>query len=305
MSSMPRRAPTALAIALGFALSGCATFGFGPAHAKAAPKTYHDRAEAAYHRAKDTLDAHDYETAVERLQKVKDRYPYSRFAALAELRIADALFEQDKFIESADAYGRFAKLRPGHPDAPYALYRQGLSLMRQAPGDFFILPPSYEKDLTDVRQCIQVLDGFKSAYPKSKYMKKVDDLLTKARDRIVHHELYVADFYKRRHKWRGVAGRYQDILQTYPGLGFDAQAKVGLAEAYLRMDHPRAADAKKLLGEVMHSKKASSEWRSRAEDLAKEIPAAAPKAGHAASAPKAAPAAKGAQAAANQGAGGS
>ncbi|MBF0530502.1 MAG: outer membrane protein assembly factor BamD, partial [Deltaproteobacteria bacterium] len=38
------------------------------------------------------LESENYKTAVETFQKLKDRYPYSKYALLAELKLADAMF---------------------------------------------------------------------------------------------------------------------------------------------------------------------------------------------------------------------
>ena len=56
---------------------------------------------------------------------VKNRFPFSRYATLAELRIADAFFAQDKFADAADAYKLFIRFHPNHPEVTdgYAAYR--------------------------------------------------------------------------------------------------------------------------------------------------------------------------------------
>ena len=266
-----KRQSLVLVVAAALAGSGCATVHWRGAQPKAGTHTYRDKAHNAYQDAMNAMDAHDWKVALDRLRHVKDHFPYSKYAALAEVRIADALYGQDKYLEAADAYARFAKVRPGNPDAPYAAYRTGVAYMRQAPSTFFLFPPAYEKDLSDVKKAIAALDGFLDSYPKSKFRPKAEKLLATAQDRLIDHEMYVAHFYRRHHKWRGMAWRLEGVLAKYPGKGYDARAKVGLAEAYLHYDKPRIADARKLLGEVLKGHP-SSTVKARAEALEKDLP---------------------------------
>jgi len=268
-----KRQSLVFVVAAALAAPGCATIHWrGGAAPKAGTHTYRDKAHNAYQDAMNAMDAHDWKVALTRLRNVKDHFPYSKYAALAEVRIADALYGQDKFLEAADAYARFAKVRPGNPDAPYAAYRTGVAYMRQAPSTFFLFPPAYEKDLSDVRKAIAALQDFLDSYPGSKYRPKAKALLKTAQDRLIDHEMYVAHFYRRHRKWRGMAWRLEGVLKKYPGQGYDARAKVGLAEAYLHYDKPRVADARKLLGEVLEDHPSPS-VEARAKALEKDLPA--------------------------------
>ncbi len=232
--------------------------------------SYKEAAEAAFDSAQTAYDRRDYTLAVERFERVRNRYPHSPYAALAELGISDALFAQDRFLEAADAYSTFVSLRPAHPQAHYAAWREALSLMRQAPSDLWILPPAHEKDLTHVREVIDVLERFMFEYPESEHVDEARELLDDALSRLARHELYVADFYKRRGQWRAVVFRLENVLDSYGGLGFDELAKTGLAEAYLKLDDPRPSDAVRILKEVLSGDDLDSDIEARAERLLSE-----------------------------------
>ena len=60
--------------------------------------------------------------------------PQPNCPANAELRIADAYFESERYIEASAAYSDFRKLHPVHQKAPYALYRMGLASYNQITG---------------------------------------------------------------------------------------------------------------------------------------------------------------------------
>ncbi|MEE8556966.1 MAG: outer membrane protein assembly factor BamD, partial [Myxococcota bacterium] len=68
----------------------------------------------------------DYVGAIELFQEVIDNYPYSEFATLSELKIADVYFDQRRFEEAANYYQDFVDLHPTHPRVSYAVYQRGL-----------------------------------------------------------------------------------------------------------------------------------------------------------------------------------
>src|SRR5688572_25591796 len=82
-----------------------------------------DTPEAMYERAMEDLEDGLYPEALAGFAEVKTKHPYSRFAALADLRTADTHFERKKFLEAIDAYRQFLKLHPSHPDSAYAYFK--------------------------------------------------------------------------------------------------------------------------------------------------------------------------------------
>src|SRR5262245_11744389 len=57
------------------------------------------------------------------VREVKRKYGYSKYAKLAELRIADADFEQEKYADAMRGYRQYIHDHQGDPDAPYARAR--------------------------------------------------------------------------------------------------------------------------------------------------------------------------------------
>src|SRR5271157_2269693 len=77
------------------------------------------------------LKKKNYEDAIDTFEKVKDRYPYSEQALLAQIKLADAYFYKKKYDEALQAYKDFEKLHPTNKAVPYCVYRQGLCYYRQ------------------------------------------------------------------------------------------------------------------------------------------------------------------------------
>ncbi|MFC1610184.1 outer membrane protein assembly factor BamD [Myxococcota bacterium] len=128
------------------------------------PKTAQDTYEVALEDLEDGL----YPEAVAGFTELKTKYPYSKFAALADLRIADTHFERGKYVEAIDAYRAFLKYHPSHIEAAYAMFRIGESYYEQIPADWWFLPPSSEKDQASTRLAISAYRDLLARFPNLK-----------------------------------------------------------------------------------------------------------------------------------------
>ena len=74
--------------------------------------SYGDNARKAYAEALDDFFDDECLQAEPAFRNVRRLYPYTRFAALAELRVADCLFKDGKYAEAIQAYEAFVRYRP-------------------------------------------------------------------------------------------------------------------------------------------------------------------------------------------------
>jgi len=201
-------------------------------------------------------------------ETIKTKYPFSRYAALSELHLADLKYEQDRLVEAADAYQQFVKLHPTHEQVDYAAYRVGLCRWKNSPSEFLLFPPSFEKDQSEVKAAVKAYEEFLKTYPTSKHVPDARKELAEAKDRLAEHEWYVARFYERRGHWPGVAVRLESLVRDFPGTSHESEALFMLAKAYLEMKErfraqqalqqlivkhpqdPRRAEAEKLLAAI-------------------------------------------------------
>jgi outer membrane protein assembly factor BamD len=175
-------------------------------------------AERAYKRGLNEKNDKNYIEATRYLEWVRSNFPYSQYSALAELALADMAFEREDFASAAAAYQDFVKSHPSHPRADYAAYRVGVAYFQDKPSDFWLLPPSIEKDQTPIRSALDALQRFAISYPKSEFVPKARDLINVCRERLAAHDRYVADFYWKREAWKGAAGRFLTLADTYGDL---------------------------------------------------------------------------------------
>ena len=187
-------------------------------------------------------------------QYIRTKFPYSRYAALSEVRIADCQYERQRFLEAIDTYQTFVRTHPGHEQVPYAAYRIGIAYYEQIPTDFFLLPPSHEKDQASVRDTERRLAEYVSRFPKDENFKDAKSKLDEVRRRLMAHERYVADFYRNLDRDRASVGRLEVIRRDFAEVGVDDELLYEIAETWAKV------------GEIEKAK-------SAADQLAKDFPA--------------------------------
>lgn len=217
-------------------LSCAAPLGFvGCATGAGAQANYSDQAQAAFAEAEGAYESGEYLEAIRRYNLVRTKFPYSQYAPLSDLRIADAYFEQEKYATAIEQYRTFIKLYADHPQNDYANWRVAFCFYKQMPEDWFLLPPGYERDLARARDAQRELAYFLERFSKSPYSAEARQKLLESRRRLADHEMYVAAFYLKRSNPRAAAMRLTYLLKNYSGLGLDAQALFLLARAYIEL----------------------------------------------------------------------
>lgn len=205
--------------------------------------TYGSDAESNLRKGDEALESKNYPEAARYYEYVKTKYPYIEAAKTAELRLADTDYERERFIEARDRYQNFVRLHPTHPKVDYAAYRAALTHYRDIPNDFFILPPSIEKDQVEVRAALTAMNEFLNTFSRSEFVPEATKVQNDARRRLAEHELYVADFYANRKRWPAVINRLQNVAKNYSGIGYDEKVFFGLYDAYRNLkDETRARE---------------------------------------------------------------
>ena len=196
-----------------------------------------------YQRGLKQLSDKEWVAAAKYFSFIKARFPYSKFAVLAELRLADAEFGAGHYAQAIDNYKVFMKFHPTHEmvENGYAALRIGEAYFKQLPDDWWILPPSYEKDQSATSDAGVHLKRFLKKYSKSEFTPKAKKMLFKVNNRLARHEWYVANFYWKRGKPMGTVLRLRKLLNDYAGAGFDGDALWLLGRAYVRVKMPARA----------------------------------------------------------------
>jgi outer membrane protein assembly factor BamD len=236
--AVPLVAVTLVAALLATAPTGCAT-----SDDAGKPVTYSLTAKQNYEKGMAELKDEEYAEAQKYFQFVKQKYPFSKYAVLAELALADSQFNRGNYTEAIDSYKTFARLHPTHDKVEdgYVAFKIGHSYFKDMPDDIFLLPPSYEKDQSAVMDALRELGDFSRKFPDSKYLKQADELRRQVLQRLVDHEVYVARFYLRGDHPNAAALRLEGALRRYPGSGREPELLTALGETYLKMGDPLRA----------------------------------------------------------------
>jgi outer membrane protein assembly factor BamD len=149
----------------------------------------------------------DYSDAVKTFSALKERYPYSRYAILAELKLADAYFQDERYPEAITAYEDFARLHPKNEAIPYVLYHIGDCYYQQL--------LSIDRDQTATHQAILAFERLLKSHPNSPYDEDARKKVRSCRQRLAEHELYVGRFYYKSKHYRAALGRLQKLLEGY------------------------------------------------------------------------------------------
>jgi outer membrane protein assembly factor BamD len=224
-------------------LSATAALGCAPEQ----PKTvlsYTADAKRAYDAAMVEFDDHNWLEAQNLFREVKRKYGYSKYARLAELRIADADFAQDKYADAIRGYRQFVHdHRSDAEEVTYARSRIAEGQYAQI-ADSFLLPASEERDQAIILDAYKELRGFIHDYPDAKESRHMRALLADVTARLVRHELYVARFYLQRDNFEAAVLRIQYALRNFQGAqdsvdamdeSLEPEALLLLGETYLKM----------------------------------------------------------------------
>jgi outer membrane protein assembly factor BamD len=165
--------------------------------------------------------------AAELYQQVVDNYPFSKYAPIASLRLADCQYALENYEEARLYYEQFLKAHPQSEDAPYALFRDGMCHYQQK--------AKVGRDPDETRQAAAIFTDFLARYPQDPRASEATEKLRDCRDRLAKYELLVADFYFHHREYWAAAARYRGVWQVYSGLGYDGRAMFQEAVCYQSM----------------------------------------------------------------------
>lgn len=208
--------------------------------------------EGAYKLAEKYEKDERFEEAIAQYSQVKNKHPYSKLATESELRIAEIHFKREEFVEAQASYQTFKEMHPTHPQIDYVTFRLGLSFYDQ-------LPSTIDRDLSVAERAILYFDEVIQSYPRSTHIAEAKDYKTKALKMLAEKEAYIGHFYFIRDHFESALGRFEGLLDKYPGLSFDAEALYGAAvSAYKIKELNKAKNYyRKLISEYKDSAEAA------------------------------------------------
>lgn len=189
-----------------FLFSGCAWFQSN--EEQTAPELVAD--------GMDEFQNRNYKSAIESFEQLKDWYPFSKYAILAELKIADAYYHLQEYEDAIFAYEEFEGLHPSNEAIPYIIYQIGLCYFEQI--------DTIDRDQGTARKALATFRRLLKQFPGDPYAVKAEANIRICIKSIAGHEFYVGLFYYKSKHYEAASNRFKSVLRNYPDVGVHQQA---------------------------------------------------------------------------------
>jgi outer membrane protein assembly factor BamD len=199
-----------------------------------APGDYKKKAAQRYQLAQQLLQRGLGIEAASAFGQVQQKYPFSRFAILAELGSAEALVLQGKPEEAVASFTRFIEQHPGHPRANDARFGIVTTLWAERPSDFFLLPNAHERDLQDVFDTQRAGQAFLRVHGKDTRVEEVRKILVEARRMVFRKALYLAVWTAEHGTIKAAIRRTEALIKNDPDLAQEAKLAIWLKKLSAR-----------------------------------------------------------------------
>jgi outer membrane protein assembly factor BamD len=203
---------------------------------------YSENARRSYEDAMAAFKDRDWPEATSRFREVRRRFSFSIYAPLAQLRLADIEYEQEKWTEAIAAYKGFVRENPKHPETAWARMRIARSYYNEI-SDAILLPPQEERDQSPVVEATREIQHYLQEFPDGPQAAEMRELGADALARLVAHELYVARYYMGKGKLEAALARVVHAVTRYHGSKRDVEALIVEGEILLMLKRNSEARA--------------------------------------------------------------
>jgi outer membrane protein assembly factor BamD len=157
-----------------------------------------------------------YADAIEKFQKLKDYYPFSKYAILADLKIADAHYQREEYEDAIFGYENFEKLHPRNEAIPYVIYQIGMCYYEQ------ISTP--DRDQTSARKALETFQRLIKQFPQDQYARRSAEKIIKCQKSLAESTYLIGVFYYRSNHFKAALQRFMSVISDYPDVGYHQQA---------------------------------------------------------------------------------
>lgn len=177
-------------------------------------------------RAERSFQRGQYDLAYQYYEEIKNKYPGTPEAVLAELRLADTKFWAGSYLEAITLYEEFEKFYPNNEAIPYVIFQIGTC--------YYKLRQTIDRDPTYSKKAIETYQRLLQTYPDSPYIIEAKKRIAELRELLAQHELYMARFYHKIKYYRAAYKRLLYLIETYPET-YTAKYATGLLEKYYKL----------------------------------------------------------------------
>jgi outer membrane protein assembly factor BamD len=167
----------------------------------------------------DGIDAFEegrYSSAIKNFEQLKDWYPFSKYAILAELKIADAHYHLKQYPEAITAYEEFEQLHPRNEATPYVIYQIGECYYEQI--------DTIDRDQTSAQKALAVYQRLIQQHPQDPYAEQAKLHTIKCLQSLAGHDFYVGEYYFKSKQYKAALQRFLTVVTKYPDMGIHHKA---------------------------------------------------------------------------------
>ncbi len=179
----------------------------------------------------EALKAGRYEEAIKSFEKLKDWYPFSKFAIVAELKIADAYYRLENYDEAVFAYENFENLHPRNEAIPYVIYQIGRC--------YFDRMDTVDRDQGSSRKALETFRRLNNQFPNNPFGNKIEDHINRCLKTLAGHELYVGLYYYKTKHYKAALNRFKTVITEYPDFGVHREAILYVARCEERLENQK------------------------------------------------------------------
>ena len=180
----------------------------------------------------DEFDKGNYHKSIEHFQRLKDIYPFSKYAILAELKLGDAHYQLLQYEDALFAYEEFEKLHPRNEAIPYVIYQIG-----RCHFDRISTP---DRDQTAARKALEAFTRLQKQFPNDPYSRSAADHIVACYKSLSGHEFIVGEFYFKSKHFKAALTRFRTVVTEFPDVGYHQPALNLIAACEKRLSEETA-----------------------------------------------------------------
>ena len=149
----------------------------------------------------------NYSKSIVYFEKLRDWYPFSKFAILAELKLADAYYHLKEYDEAVFAYEKFEELHPNNEAIPYVIQQIGNCHFKQL--------NTIDRDQTPALKAIETYERLIKNYPDDPLSTEVVEKIRICQKSLAENQFYIGHFYYRTKHYTSALVRLQSVVDTW------------------------------------------------------------------------------------------
>ena len=159
-----------------------------------------------------------YSLSKEQWTQLREQYPGSYYATLAELKVADCHFFAGDYATAITSYEEFIKLHPAHEAVPYCRFQVANAHREQWSG--------VRHDPSPLAEAVKHYRNLVSEFPESEFAAAARRSLNSAREELSSYEVDVARYYMKQGQFPAARERLIAIQTNYPDTALVADGTV-------------------------------------------------------------------------------